>query len=141
MAIDLADSARKKGNHPFGSVLVVDGKVVASAENTVCTDNDCTGHAEINLVRQISGSLDAATRARSVLYASTEPCAMCTGSIFWAGIRTVVFGCSAQKLAEYATGSFVIPCREIFARGRPDTQVIGPLFEDLAANSHAAFWR
>ena len=52
--VELARQARTKGNHPFGSLLVdpATGEVVCEAENTVVTDNDCTGHAETNLVRE-----------------------------------------------------------------------------------------
>src|SRR5262245_34953755 len=49
-AIDLARSARAAGNHPFGALLVVDGEVVATAQNTVHTDRDPTAHAETNLI-------------------------------------------------------------------------------------------
>ena len=49
-AIELARQARAAGNHPFGALLVLDGNVVASAQNTVHTDRDPTAHAETNLV-------------------------------------------------------------------------------------------
>ena len=49
-AIELARQARDAGNHPFGALLVHDGNVVASAQNTVHTDRDPTAHAETNLV-------------------------------------------------------------------------------------------
>jgi tRNA(Arg) A34 adenosine deaminase TadA len=50
--IDLARLARSAGNHPFGALLVVDGKVALTAQNTVATDRDPTAHAETNLVAQ-----------------------------------------------------------------------------------------
>ena len=43
------------------------------------------------------------------------------GAIYWAGIRTVVYGCSAKLLGKIAGGAFVIPCREIFVRGQEET--------------------
>jgi hypothetical protein len=36
-AIELARQARLAGNHPFGALLVVDGKVTLTAQNTVST--------------------------------------------------------------------------------------------------------
>ena len=48
--ITLARQARAAGNHPFGALLVLDGEVVASAQNTVFTHRDPTAHAETNLV-------------------------------------------------------------------------------------------
>jgi tRNA(Arg) A34 adenosine deaminase TadA len=58
-AIELAGRSRAKGNHPFGALLVdADGKVVLEGENTVLTAQDCTGHAETNLMRMASKSFD-----------------------------------------------------------------------------------
>ena len=57
-AIELARQARVAGDHPFGALLVLDGRVVLTARNTVRTDVDPTAHAETNLVaaaiRQLS---------------------------------------------------------------------------------------
>src|SRR6266446_5398783 len=49
-AIELARQAHVAGNHPFGALLVLDGRVVLTALNTVGTDRDPTAHAESNLV-------------------------------------------------------------------------------------------
>jgi tRNA(Arg) A34 adenosine deaminase TadA len=80
-AIDLALQARKRGNHPFGALLVLDEKVMMVAENTVNTDHDVTGHAEVNLVSLASNQFSPDALGKMVLYASTEPCAMCAGAI------------------------------------------------------------
>ncbi len=141
LATDLAVKASAKGNHPFGAVLVVDGIVVLSAENSVVTDNDITAHAETSLIRLAFKTLDRQTIEQSTLYASTEPCAMCAGAIYWAGVRKVVYGCSVQEMARHTSGSLVIPCREIFAKGREPTEVVGPLFGERSALLHAEFWR
>ena len=76
-AIELARQARSAGNHPFGALLVLDGKVVLTARNTVGTDADPTAHAETNLVAQAIRRLRPEEIRRSVLYTSCEPCAMC----------------------------------------------------------------
>ena len=138
----LAQSAQEKGNHPFGALLVVDGEIVLTAENSVVSDNDVTRHAELNLVSKASQALDPATLADSILYTSTEPCAMCTGAIFWAGISKVVYGCSAVTLGEIAGGGFVVPCRELLKYGRKEREIsiLGPILEDQGAAIHRNFW-
>jgi tRNA(Arg) A34 adenosine deaminase TadA len=74
-AIELARLSRAKGNHPFGSLLVdASGRVVLEGENTVVTEHDVTGHAELNLVRRASMQFDVETLERLTLYTSTEPC-------------------------------------------------------------------
>jgi len=80
-AIELARQARLAGNHPFGALLVVDGTVTLSAQNTVRTDRDPTAHAETNLVAQAIRQLTPDQIRRSVLYTSCEPCAMCVGKM------------------------------------------------------------
>jgi tRNA(Arg) A34 adenosine deaminase TadA len=134
-SIRLSEQARQKGNHPFGALLVKDGQVILTAENTVNTERDCTGHAELNLVRNASQQFDAETLSKCILYASTEPCAMCAGSIYWAGIPKVVYGCAAETLGKLAGSSLVIPCREIFARGKNRVEVIGPVLEEEAVRA------
>ena len=136
----LAKSAQGRGNHPFGALLVIDSKIVYTAKNTVVTDNDITRHAELNLVSKATQELDPETLGRSRLYTSTEPCAMCTGAIFWAGISKIVYGCSADTLGEIAGGVFVVPCRELLKYGKRQISVVGPVLEDQGAAIHRNFW-
>ena len=92
VAIDLALSARNKGNHPFGALLADEnGHILLKAENTVVTESDCTGHAETNLMRLASRQYEADFLAKCSLYTSTEPCPMCAGAIFWGNVRRVVW--------------------------------------------------
>lgn len=144
-AISLAASARAHGNHPFGALLADEnGEILLEAENTVNTASDATGHAETNLVRLASQKFPFAVLAKTTLYTSTEPCPMCSGAIFWAGIGRVVYALSEDGL--YAmTGdspeSLKLPCREVFARGGRPVEVSGPLLEAEAARVHAGFWK
>ena len=145
-AIELARRSREKGNHPFGSLLVdATGRVVLEAENTVITGHDVTGHAELNLVRSASSQLDASLLEGATLYASTEPCAMCSGAIYWAGIGCLVFALASTTLAEIvndATGvsELALSSREVFARGGRPVAVNGPHLEAEAASVHDGFW-
>jgi tRNA(Arg) A34 adenosine deaminase TadA len=139
-AIQLAQLAVSHGNHPFGALLVVKDKIVLEAENTVFTDHDVTRHAELNLVSRAARELSPADLKEAILYTSTEPCAMCSGAIFWSGIRNVVYACSAERLEEIANGKFMIPCREVFARAEEKVHVEGPLLEELAVQAHLKFW-
>ena len=144
-AIALAASARQHGNHPFGALLAdAAGNILLTAENSVNTARDATGHAELNLVRLASAQFSPEVLADVTLYTSTEPCPMCSGAIFWSGIRRVVYALSEDGL--YAmTGdspeSLKLPCREVFARGGRPVEVSGPLLEEEAALVHQGFWK
>jgi tRNA(Arg) A34 adenosine deaminase TadA len=138
--VELARQARIAGNHPFGSLLVLDGAVVLTAQNTVSTDRDPTAHAETNLVADAIARLDPERIGRSTLYTSCEPCAMCAGTIYWAGIRSVVFALSSQELAVFAGGDFLVPCRELFARAVSPVEIVGPRPVAGASEVHVGFW-
>ena len=98
-AVALAAAACDAGNHPYGSLLASDaGEVVLETQNTEVTESDVTGHAEINLVRLASRAYPRSELAGTTLYASTEPCAMCSGAIYWSGIGRVVFALAGSEL-------------------------------------------
>ena len=92
-AINLACTARKNGNHPFGALIINPrGETILTAENTVITQQDVTAHAELNLIRVASKKYSADVLKTFTLYTSTEPCPMCAGAIVWSNIRNVVYG-------------------------------------------------
>jgi tRNA(Arg) A34 adenosine deaminase TadA len=138
--IALAETAKQNGNHPFAAILVYEGAIVLEAENTVVVDRDPTQHGEMNLIRKACQQFDYALLSQAILYASMEPCAMCSGAIYWAGINRVVYGCSAAKLAQVSGQRLAMPCRDIFAHGQRAVQVIGPLIEEEAIQPHLGFW-
>ena len=144
-AIEVAQRSRDNGNHPFGALLVDEhGQIVIEAENTVVTEKDCTGHAETNLMRKASSMYDHTFLANCTIYSSTEPCPMCAGAIFWGNVRRVVYGLSEENLYEMAVRDseevLVLPCRELFGKGRKQIEVIGPILEDEARKVHVGFW-
>jgi tRNA(Arg) A34 adenosine deaminase TadA len=144
-AIGLARRARDNGNHPFGALLAAPyGDVLCEAENTVVTDGDVTGHAELNLVSKASRALTAAQLAAATLYTSTEPCAMCSGAIYWSRIPRVVYALGEDELAVLAGGGgellLQLPSRQVFAAGSPAVEVSGPHLHDAAAAVHQGFW-
>ncbi len=139
-SLELARTAKKSGNHPFGALLADGDNILIEAENAVHTDNDPTQHAETRLVSLAARQLDADTLARAALYTSTEPCAMCAGAIYWTGIRKVVYGCPAETLGKMTGGLFVLPCREVFAQGKEKTEVVGPVLEKESIGVHEGFW-
>lgn len=147
-SIRVAERSRGHGNHPFGALLTdAAGTVLLEAENTVVTTGDATGHAETNLVRLASRDYTPAELASCTLYTSCEPCAMCSGAIYWAGIGRVVYALAEAELyaitgANPENPTMRLPCREVFAAGQRPTAVAGPadaLAEEARA-VHADFW-
>jgi tRNA(Arg) A34 adenosine deaminase TadA len=145
-ALEAATSARAKGNHPFGAVLADrEGEIVLKAENTVITDGEATAHAETNLIRQASKQFSREEMERLTLYASSEPCPMCSGAIYWGGVGRVVYGLSQEEMyasvgAENRSGAFILHCRDVLAAGARHVEVIGPALEDEAVSVHEGYW-
>jgi tRNA(Arg) A34 adenosine deaminase TadA len=145
-AFEVARRALTHGNHPFGAILV-DQKhnLLIEAENGYMPSHDGTAHAERLLATQACTTLDADVLAGATLYSSAEPCAMCAGAIYWAGIGRLVYGLSEHRLRA-VTGNHPenptldLPCREVLRSGQRATEVVGPLLEDEAEALHAGVW-
>ena len=145
-ALAEATAARAAGRHPFGAlVLAADGTELARAGNASATGEDPTAHAELRAVREAAARHGSARLRGGTLVTSAEPCAMCAGGAYWAGLSRVVYGLSETRLRNL-TGNHPenptldLPCREVFARGQRAVIVIGPLIEDEAAAVHDGFW-
>ena len=145
-AFAVAQCARSHGNHPFGAILVsATGEILLEVENGYMPDRDMTGHAERLLATAASKQFDPKFLADCTLYTSAEPCCMCAGAAYWAGIGRVVYGLSERRL-KTITGNHAenptldLPCRTVFAAGQRPVEVIGPLLEDEAAALHAGAW-
>lgn len=146
-SIAVAERARENGAHPFGSIVVsATGEIVASCgNNSLPPEGDPTQHAELRAVAAAFRALGPDAMAGSTLFTSAEPCAMCSGAAYWTGIDRVVYALSEHRLLEL-TGdhpenpTFSLPCREVFARGQREIEVVGPLLEDDAARAHVGFW-
>lgn len=139
-AIELAISARAHGNHPFGALLVINDRAALLAENTVNTERNPTAHAELNLIERAVREFSAVDLTSATLYASCEPCAMCAGAIYWAGVRQVVYALGSEELARLAGGDFLVPCRELFRRAKQRVEVAGPFLSEEARRVHEGYW-
>jgi len=91
-AIRQANESVDKGGGPFGAVIVKDGEMIASSSNSVTIDNDPTAHAEVNAIREACRRLGTFDLHDCTIYTSCEPCPMCLGAIYWAGISRIYYG-------------------------------------------------
>jgi guanine deaminase len=92
-AVEIAADGIGKGSGPFGAVVTKEGKIISEASNRVVLNNDPTAHAEILAIRQAASVLKSHDLGDCTLYTSCEPCPMCFGAIYWAGIKKVVYAC------------------------------------------------
>jgi len=142
-AYELAQYATTHGGGPFGALLVKDGKILAEFSNCVHSTHDVTKHAETGLISAFSPRIDRETFAKSTLYTSTEPCAMCCGAICFAGIGRVVYGVSEapfERTMGLTPAPDLLASREILGRISPHTKVVGPLMEMEGLKQHQEYW-
>src|SRR6202167_4000727 len=144
----VARRSRDAGDHPFASILAgPDGAVLREQANGYRTEGrDRTAHSERLLSSWAARTHDSSFLSRCTLYTSAEPCAMCAGAIYWAGIGRVVYGQSEKSLkaqtgAHEGNPTLDLPCAVVFAAGQRPTEVVGPLLEDEAAQLQADFWK
>jgi len=147
-AIVWSHAARRRGNRPFGAVVVSqDNEVLAEAYCNATETGDCTGHAETNAVRLLGQrKIPREQLANATLYSSAEPCVMCAGAIFWSAIGRVVYGIDAERLRVFRgehgdQRDAELSCRDVFKASPHDIECIGPALIDEAAAAHIGAWK
>ncbi|WP_066013405.1 nucleoside deaminase [Endozoicomonas atrinae] len=139
-SIELARQEANQGQLPFSALLAREGQVLIEAGNTSKADADVTRHAVMNLITKAYQQFSLSELKQCTLFASSEPCAMCSGAIYWAGISRVVFACSGKVLQQVTGESISVSCRDIFNHCHPTIESIGPLEEELASELIMEFW-
>jgi cytosine deaminase len=93
MAAALAEARAglAEGGIHIGSVLVLDGGVVARGQNRRVQRASAVLHAELDCLEN-AGRMKAADLRRATLYSTLSPCDMCSGAVLLYGIPRVVIG-------------------------------------------------
>lgn len=141
----VAQRATAMGRHPFGALLVApDGETVLAEQGNI----DTVHHAEATLARTASLNYPASFLWGCTLVTTFEPCAMCTGTLYWAHIGHIAYGASEEALLAL-TGNhpdnptLSLPCREVVARGQKPLRITGPVagLEADLVGTHRDFWQ
>jgi tRNA(Arg) A34 adenosine deaminase TadA len=139
----VAREAAAHGHHPFGCVLVgPDDRVLMRQGNL-----DTVRHAETELARRAADAYEPEFLWQCTLVSTFEPCAMCSGTMYWANIGRLVYGVEETSLlaltgdhAENPTMN--LASRTVFASGQKKIEVFGPFPEiaDELLAPHRDFW-
>jgi len=95
----IAIQEAKKGDFPFGAVIVKDQKIIVKVHNTA-KKLDPTLHAEINAIREACKILKTIDLSNCTLYSTCEPCPMCFTAAWWANISKIVYGMEGEDVTE-----------------------------------------
>jgi len=139
-AFELAREAADRGDEPFGAVLVRDDEVVMEDSNRINTEDDIRRHPELHLAYLAAREMSPQERAETVMYASTEPCAMCARGMLSAAFGGLVYSVGGDEILEF-TG---VHERDEPAVRSADilkgvTQVEGPFMNDEGRAIHEEF--
>ena len=101
IAIDAAkEGLQTVGEGPFGACIVKDDKVIAIGNNRVVTESDPIAHAETVAIRKACKKLGHFELKGCDLYSTCEPCPMCFGTIYWARLDRMYYGCTRHEAAK-----------------------------------------
>ena len=96
--VELSRIAVAKGEYPFGTVIALDGQILAEAINHTVRDGDVTRHAEVIALSQAQKAIGREQLRHYTLYTNIEPCAMCSYCIREAWIGRVVWALSSPVM-------------------------------------------
>ena len=143
LAVQLATENARDGGGPFGALVVRGGEVLARGTNRVTASGDPTAHAEIVAVREACRRLGSHQLEGCDIYASSEPCPMCMGALYWARPRRVFYASGREAAASAGfDDQFIYDelARPAASRGlksvRLDIPEAGAEFEAWSANPH-----
>ncbi len=98
LAYNQAIDAWRADEVPVGAIVARDSEVIARAHNQVVTTGDPTAHAETIALSQAAAAIGDWRLNDAVLFATKEPCPMCSGAAVMARIGRVVYGVPDPKM-------------------------------------------
>jgi len=99
MGIAEARKGMREGNHPYGSVIVKDGTVLARAHSTGALTHDIADHADMSAARKLSRKAKTRDVKGSSVYATGEPCPMCSAALAAMRISELFIGANYRPPA------------------------------------------
>ncbi len=121
--IELASTARSKGNTAVGALVVVDGQIVSDAEEQPSTGSSRFEHVEILAVIRASEKLGRQQIPEATLYTTAEPCFLCAYAIREARIGRVVIGSPTQHIGAATSQYPILLATDIAPWGAPPAVV------------------
>jgi tRNA(adenine34) deaminase len=107
-AIRLAEEAEQRSNLPIGALVVLEGSIIASGQNSIWNPTQAlTRHAEMEALHHVPTELWPRAREMT-LFTTLEPCLMCTGAILLHHLGRLVFG-SPDPIGGLGTTASVLP--------------------------------
>lgn len=100
--IRLAEKSVEKGEAPFGSLIVKNGKIIVAVTNANEKNHDVTSHAEIIAMRKAQKKLKSKDLKDCEIYSNCEPCPMCSFMMRELHFKKVIFGVRSPNMGGFS---------------------------------------
>ncbi len=131
-AIRLARIARERGDTPVGSVVILNGRIIAEGIEAVRSEKDLTAHAEVRAVREACRTLNTVDLTGCTLFTTVEPCFMCSFVIRSARISRTVIGRAVPHVGGLSSKYRILVDPNFPCWPRPPDVVTGLLEEECS---------
>ncbi len=137
LAMGLAAEAGKRGDPPFGALLVSPhGEVVSMASNSQVSGDDPTAHAELELLRAAARAGYRPPLGGYTVVVNAEPCSMCASALVKVEIAELLYGAPHEPHLDPDLG-----VADVFGRARRPPRVTAGILAAEAAAEIASFRR
>ena len=136
-ALSEAIKAYDNDEVPVGAIIIKDNTIIGKGYNQKELLKDATAHAEIIAITSASNSLQDWRLNDCTMYVTMEPCAMCSGAIINARVKSVYFGVYDEGSG--CCGSLYQICQD--SRMNHQTGVRGGILEEDSKNLLKEFFR
>lgn len=135
LAMTLAAEAGKRGDPPFGALLVSPQReVVAMGSNRQVSNDDPTAHAEVELLRAAALAGHRPPLRGYAIVVNAEPCSMCASAIVKAELAELIYGAPHEPHMDPD-----LAVADVFARSRRPPRVSAGILAVEAAAQIATF--
>ncbi|MGT2436270.1 nucleoside deaminase [Bradyrhizobium betae] len=137
--------ARAKGTDPslspIGSVIVLDGRVLAASCNQVAEHHDATAHAELEAIRAAGAGFENGEIRGATLYTTLQPCGMCTMASIWSKVSRIVYGAGRDDVHRMYFEARHIDTLDFVSKAyRDDISIEGGILRDDCARLYYRPW-
>jgi tRNA(adenine34) deaminase len=134
-AMALASEAGRRGDPPFGAVLVSPhGEVVVMASNRQVSGGDPTAHGELELLRAAARDGHRPPLRDYTVVVNAEPCSMCSSALVKAEVGALIYGAAREPHMDPDLG-----VADVFAHARHAPRVTAGIRAEEAAAQIAGF--
>ena len=136
-AINEAKDGVKKGEQPYGALLIADGKIVATAHNEVVSSKNCLNHAEIVVINKYLDSVKQKPKDLTLI-TTCSPCLKCFGTAIKLGVNRFVYGSSIETAIKYGSNDLNMGIDEF--KSIYDIEIISGVLENECDNLLEEFY-